>query len=77
MKTTLDIVSLASTGVSIIVDASSKTTMDLRKIINAVVNAGGHVTLKNCDKKATIDLKSICSISSTHIILVRQGMSLP
>lgn len=69
MKTTSDIVSLASTGVSIVVDASSKTTMDLRLIINATVNAGGHVILRNCDKKTTMDLKSLCSVSPSHITI--------
>ena len=60
MKTTMDIIQLANTGVDIVIDASSKTTMDLMKIINAASNSGGHVTLRNCEKKTTMDLKQLC-----------------
>ena len=69
MKTTIDIVSLAKTGADLVVDASSKTTMDLRAIINAVVKSGGHITLKNCDKKTTSDMLSLCKISPKHITI--------
>ena len=69
MKTTLDILSLANTGVNLIVDASTKTTMDLRRIINAVIKSGGHITLCNCDKKTTLDLRSLCSVSPNHITI--------
>ena len=69
MKTTMDIISLAHTGVDLVVDASAKTTMDLRQIINAVVNSGGHITLKNCDKKTTMDLRLLCVNSPKNITL--------
>ena len=65
----MDIVSLAHTGVNIVVDASSKTTMDLRQIINASVGSGGHIILKNCDRKTTMDLRSICSIKPSNITI--------
>ena len=61
MKTTIDIIRLAGTGVNLIVDASSKTTMDLRKIINEVSKKGSHITLRNCDRKTTMDLLGLCS----------------
>ena len=59
MKTTMDIVQLAKLGVDLVVDASSKTTMDLMMIISAASNSGGHVLLKNCDKKTTMDLRNL------------------
>lgn len=60
MKTTMDIIQLANLGVNLVVDASTKTTMDLMQIINAAFNSGGHVLLKNCDKKTTMDLRQLC-----------------
>jgi hypothetical protein len=69
MKTTLDIVAIASTGVNIVVDASAKTTMDLMVIINAVVKSGGHILLKNCDRKTTFDLLSICKNNPRNITI--------
>lgn len=60
MKTTMDIIQLAKLGVDLVVDASSKTTMDLMQIIKAASSSGGHVTLKNCEKKSTMDLKQLC-----------------
>ena len=56
----MDIIQLANLGVNLVVDASAKTTMDLMQIINAAFNSGGHVLLKNCDKKTTIDLRQLC-----------------
>ena len=69
MKTTLDIVSIARTGANLVVDASSKTTMDLIVIVKAVVAAGAHITLKNCDKKSTLDLLALCRISPKNITI--------
>lgn len=60
MKTTDEIVQLASLGVGLIVDAKQKTTMDLMKIINAAFNSDGHVTLRNCDSKIMSDLRQLC-----------------
>lgn len=69
MKTTLDIIFIARTGVDLVVDASSKTTMDLKLIIDAVVNTGAHITLKNCDKKTTMDLAYLCNVSPKNITI--------
>lgn len=69
MKTTLDIVSIARTGANVVVDASSKTTMDLMIIVQTVVTAGAHITLKNCDKKTTLDLLTLCRISPKNITI--------
>lgn len=51
MKTTTDIIRLANTGVNLVVDASEKTITDLMRIINSVINSGGYMTLKHCDKE--------------------------
>lgn len=69
MKTTLDILSIAATGVSIVVDASTKTTMDLIVIIDAVVKSGGHILLRNCDRKTTFDLLTICKNHPKNITI--------
>ena len=69
MKTTLDIIQLANLGVDLIVDASTKTTMDLLNIINAVNDAGGHILLRNCDKKTTSDLILVCMNNPKSVIV--------
>lgn len=69
MKTTIDIITLGNTGANLIVDASSKTTMDLKQIINTVVKKGSHITLKNCDRKTTVDLRSLCAVHPELITL--------
>lgn len=69
MKTTLDIIFLAQTGVDLVVDASSKTTMDLKLIVDAVVKNGAHITLKNCNRKTTMDLGYLCKISPKNITI--------
>lgn len=69
MKTTLDIIFLAQTGVDLVVDASAKTTMDLKLIIDAVVKNDAHITLKNCNRKTTMDLDYLCKISPKNITI--------
>ena len=69
MKTTTEIIGLANTGVNLIVDASKKTTTELMNIINAVINGGGHITLRNCDSKTTTELRNLCINFSERITL--------
>jgi len=69
MKTTLDIITIARSGVNIVLDASSKTTMDLISIVKTVIASGGHITLKNCDRKTTMDLITICKINPSKITI--------
>lgn len=69
MKTTTDIIQLANLGVDLVIDASTKTTMDLMSIINAAAHSGGHIILKNCDKKTTMDLRYL-SINNPKIITI-------
>ena len=69
MKTTLDIVRLASTGVNLIIDGSSKTSMDLRRIVDTVAAHNGHVTIKNCGNKTTVDLIGICQTHPQNVTI--------
>lgn len=69
MKTTLDIVSIAKTGVNIVLDASVKTTMDLSLIIREVAATGAHITLQNCNRKTTLDLRSLAMIAPKQITM--------
>ncbi|WP_165750532.1 hypothetical protein [Cellulophaga sp. Z1A5H] len=68
-KTTSEIIMLAGTGASIIVDAKTKTTSELIMIIGSVGKKNGHITLKNCDSKTTSELLMICRNYTDKITL--------
>ncbi|AUC14389.1 hypothetical protein BTO06_04170 [Tenacibaculum sp. SZ-18] len=59
-KTTSEIIMLAGTGASIIVDANSKTTSELIMIIGSIGKKNGHITIRNCNSKTTSELLMIC-----------------
>ncbi len=59
-KTTSEIVMLAGTGASIVLDANTKTTSELITIIGSVGKKNGHITIKNCNSKTTSELLMIC-----------------
>ena len=69
MKTVTEIIELANTGVNLVIDVSKKTATELTNIINAVINSGGHITLKNCDSKTNTELKNLCVNFSERITL--------
>lgn len=69
MKTTIDIIKIASTGVNVVLDASTKTTTDIIRIVQEVCEHNGHITIVNCDHKTTFDLLRIAKICPTHITL--------
>lgn len=68
-KTTSDLIMIAGTGASLIIDASLKTTSDLIMIVGSVGRKGGHITLTNCYKKTTSDLLMICNIYPSNVTL--------
>lgn len=69
MKTTFDIVRIASLGVNIILDVSTKNTMDIKTIVTEVSKHKGHITLVNCENKSTFDLCSIVQICPSQITI--------
>lgn len=69
MKTTIEILNLASTGTNLVVDASSKTTIDLINIVRKVAIHKGHVTLVNCNNKTTIELTRIAQSAPTNVTI--------
>lgn len=69
MKTTTELMTIAGTGVSLIVDAGKKTTTELISIIGIVGRKDGHITIINCNRKTTTELLTICSIYPKNITL--------
>lgn len=69
MKTTIEILNLASTGTNLVVDASSKTTIDLTNIVKEVALHKGHITLVNCNNKTTIELTRIAQTAPTNVTI--------
>jgi hypothetical protein len=59
-KTTSEIIMLAGTGASIIIDAKTKTTSELIMIIGSIGKKNGNITIKNCNSKTTSELLIIC-----------------
>jgi hypothetical protein len=68
-KTTSEIIMLAGTGASIIVDAKNKSTSELIMIIGSIGRKNGHITIKNCNSKSTTELLTICRNYSDKITL--------
>lgn len=69
MKTTSEIMNLASTGVNLVVDASNKTTSELINISVAVAKHHGHITLVNCTNKTTSELMKIALTAPSNITI--------
>lgn len=69
MKTTTEILNLASTGVNLIVDASYKTTIELMNIAGMVAKHNGHLTLINCNNKTTLELMKIAHTAPANITI--------
>lgn len=59
---TLDLMQLASFGVNLVVDAATKSTLELIQIVGSVGIKEGHVTIKNAHTKSTIDLMTIAKV---------------
>ncbi len=68
-KSTTDLMQIAELGANLMIDASTKSTEDLIKIVSFVGNKGGHLTLLNCNLKPIEDLKQILGVYSKNITL--------
>lgn len=68
-KTTVDLIQLADLGTNLIVDASTRSTVDLIQLVGVVGLNGGHLRLVNCNKKTNADLISILNIYPKNVTL--------
>ncbi|MCY1545958.1 hypothetical protein D9M68_819300 [compost metagenome] len=68
-KTTSELITLAGTGANIVIDAATKTTTEIINIVGVVGRKNGNITIKNCNKKTTIDLLTICRVYPNSITL--------
>ena len=59
---TLSLMQLASFGVNLVVDASTKSTLDLIQIVGSVGLKEGHITITKASSKSTIDLMTIAKV---------------
>ncbi len=62
MKTTTELMKIASMGGNLIVDAKSKTTTELIKIAVMACSSEVTLTLKNANSKTTSELMKIASV---------------
>ena len=69
MKTTTEIITIAGTGVNLIIDVQKKTTTEIISIVGSVGRKDGHVTIINCNRKTITELLTICSIYPKNITL--------
>jgi len=66
-KPTLDLMQLAGFGVNLIVDAKTKSTLDLIQIVGSVGLKKGHLTITNAQYKPTLDLMQIAKVYPQYI----------
>jgi len=69
MKTTTELIRIASTGVSLVIDASAKTTTELMRVAEEVSKNNGHITFVNCNSKTTTDLLRLAQVCPGRITL--------
>lgn len=67
MKSTLDLMQLAGTGVNIVIDAKTKSTADIIQIVGTIGLNGSHITIINANSKSTLDLIQIASVYPKNI----------
>ena len=68
--TTIDTISLARKGVSLILDGSKYTTIDLLSIAKIIAETKAHLTIRNASlKHTTIDLISLAKIAPNNITI--------
>lgn len=68
-KSTLDFIKLAGFGTNLVIDASTKSTLDLIKISGSIGLKGAHLRLVNCNSKSTLDLMKIVGTYPNNITL--------
>ena len=64
---TLDLMQLAGFGVNLIVDAKTKSTLDLIQIVGSVGLKKGHLKIRNAQYMPTLDLMQIAKVYPQHI----------
>ena len=69
IKSTLDLMKLAGFGTNLVIDASTKSTLDLIQISGSIGLKGGHLRLVNCNAKSTLDLIKIIGTYPNNITL--------
>lgn len=69
MKTTSEIIQLASTGVKIVINASDYETHEIISIVGAIGLNDSHILIKNASSKSNSDLLMILSPYSKNITL--------
>ena len=67
-RTETDLLTIASAGGGMILDASGKTTTELIDLAAVTATAGGTLTLQNVGGFTTSDLVRIAAAGSTHVI---------
>jgi hypothetical protein len=67
MKTTADLIMIAGTGASLVIDASKKPTVDIIQIVGSIGLKNSHITIKNASSKPTSDLIQIATVYPSNI----------
>lgn len=67
VKTTLDLMQIARTGANLIIDANTKTTVDIIQIVGSIGLKEGHITIVNASTKTTADLIQIATVYAKNI----------
>lgn len=67
-KTTLELEGIISLGGGISLDASTKTTMDLKSIARLASNSGAFILLRNSGGKTMAELKEIAKLAPGKVI---------
>lgn len=66
-KTTADLIMIAGTGASLVIDASERSTADIIQIVGSVGLKEGHITIRNAQTKTTADLIQIAGVYPKNI----------
>ncbi|WP_440122206.1 hypothetical protein [Tenacibaculum sp. Ill] len=64
MKTTTELMKIASVGGNLIIDGGKKTTTEIMKIVSIANSNNGKITVKNASKKTTTELMKIASVGA-------------
>lgn len=68
-KPTSELIMIAGTGAHIILDAAVKPTSEIIMVVTAVGRKGGHITIRNCNRKPTSELLLICRVYPGNVTL--------
>lgn len=68
-KSTLELIKLAGLGTNLVIDASTKSTLDLVRISSSVGLKGTQLRLVNCNSKSMLELMKIVGTYPNNITL--------